>query len=51
MTARPGRIERSLRVDVPRPRGAATLTSAEFNRYKREIMAPMCEESLLAARS
>ena len=51
MTARPGRIKRSLPVDIPRPRGAATLTSAEFNRYKREIMALMREEALRAARS
>ena len=51
MTARPGRIKRSLPVDIPRPRGAATLTSAAFNRYKREIMALMREEALRAARS
>ena len=51
MTARPGRIKRSLPVAIPRPRGAATLTSAEFNRYKREIMDLMREESLRAARA
>ena len=48
MTARPGRIKRSLRNGIARPRGADTLTSAEFNRYKREIMALMREEALQA---
>ena len=49
MTARPGRIKQSLSIDIPRPRGAGTLTSADFNRYKREVMELMREESLQAA--
>ena len=49
MTARPGRIKRSLDIGIPRPRDADTLTSEEFNGYKREIMALMREESVRAA--
>lgn len=41
MTARPGRITRDIRIDLPRPRSIETLTSAEFTRYKAAIMAEM----------
>ncbi len=49
MTARPGSIKYSLPIDISRPRGADTLTSAVFNRYKREIMALMRDEAVQAA--
>ena len=49
MTARPGSIKCSLPIDMPRPRGADTLTSAVFNRYKRETMALMRDEAVQAA--
>ena len=49
MTARPGRIKRSLPIDIPRPRGADTLTAAGFNRYRRDIMALMRGDALQAA--
>ena len=38
MTARPGRITRRIRVDLPRPRPADLVTTPEFNTYKREVM-------------
>ncbi len=38
MSARPGRIERSLPIGIPRPRRPETLTSAGFTAYKREIL-------------
>ena len=50
MTARPGRIKRSLPIDIPRPRSTETLTSADFNRYKREILALMHDEAVRAER-
>ena len=50
MTARPGRIKRSLPIDIRRPRGTETLTSADFNRYKREILALMHDEAVRAER-
>ena len=46
MTARPGRIKRSLSIDIPRPRSADTLTSTDFIRHKREILALMRDEAL-----
>ena len=33
MTARPGRIKRSLSIDIPRPRGIDTVTSERFIEY------------------
>ena len=50
MTARPGRIKRSLPIDIPRPRGIDTLMSERFIEYKREILADMHDESVRAAR-
>ena len=37
MTERPGRIERVLKVDLPRPRGLAARKSPEFVRLADEI--------------
>jgi NitT/TauT family transport system ATP-binding protein len=39
MSARPGRIVRTIPIELARPRSIASLTSAEFTRYKAEIMA------------
>ncbi len=39
MSGRPGRILRTITIDLPRPRSIASLTSTEFMRYKAEIMA------------
>ncbi len=41
MTARPGRITRDIRIDIPRPRSINTLTSGDFTTYKAMIMAEM----------
>ncbi|MCU0818146.1 MAG: ABC transporter ATP-binding protein [Beijerinckiaceae bacterium] len=41
MTARPGRITRTIPITLPRPRSIDDLTSAEFNRFKALIMAEM----------
>lgn len=46
MTARPGRIKRRLRVDLPRPRPVELVTSSEFNAYKREVMELIRDEAL-----
>ena len=48
MTARPGRIKQSLNIDIARPRDAGTLTSLDFNDYKREILGMMREETVRA---
>ncbi|KAF7599888.1 MAG: ABC transporter ATP-binding protein [Candidatus Dactylopiibacterium carminicum] len=45
MTHRPGRIRELIKLDLPRPRDS---TSAEFNEYKRHILALIREESALA---
>jgi NitT/TauT family transport system ATP-binding protein len=39
MSARPGRIIRTIPIALPRPRSIASLTSPEFVAYKAEIMA------------
>ena len=41
MTARPGRITRDIRIDLPRPRSIDTLTTSGFTEYKAMIMAEM----------
>ena len=38
MTARPGRIQRSITVDLPRPRTLALRETPEFLRYTAEIV-------------
>ena len=49
MTARPGRIKKRLRVELPRPRTLEVTTSPFFNALKREVLALIREESLKAA--
>jgi NitT/TauT family transport system ATP-binding protein len=39
MSARPGKIERILKIDIPRPRRLAVRETAEFGRYTKEIRA------------
>jgi len=39
MSARPGRIVRTIPIDLPRPRSIASLVSPEFTAYKARIMA------------
>jgi NitT/TauT family transport system ATP-binding protein len=41
MSARPGRIIRTIPITLPRPRSIASLTSAEFVAYKARIMSDM----------
>jgi NitT/TauT family transport system ATP-binding protein len=48
MTARPGRIKKRLRVDLPRPRALEATTSPRFNELKREVLGLIREESLRA---
>ncbi|TMV69843.1 ABC transporter ATP-binding protein [Thioclava sp. BHET1] len=50
MSARPGRIKKSIPVDIPRPRALDTLTSAPFMALKREILGLMHNEAVLADR-
>ncbi|MBI1217644.1 MAG: ATP-binding cassette domain-containing protein [Rhodobacteraceae bacterium] len=50
MTARPGRIKKSIPIDIPRPRGIDTLTSAPFMALKREVLGLMHAEAVLADR-
>jgi NitT/TauT family transport system ATP-binding protein len=50
MTARPGRIKKSIDVRIPRPRAIEVTTSPEFNLLRREVLALIREESLNAAR-
>jgi len=49
MTARPGRIKKTIRVAIPRPRSIEVTTSPEFNRLRAEVFALIREESLRAA--
>jgi ABC-type nitrate/sulfonate/bicarbonate transport system ATPase subunit len=46
MSARPGRVKLELSVDLERPRGPELVTSADFIRLKRELLAAIEEESL-----
>jgi NitT/TauT family transport system ATP-binding protein len=41
MTARPGRIQREIQIDLRRPRSTLDLTNPEFMRFKAAIMAEM----------
>jgi len=41
MSARPGRIVRTIPITMPRPRSIASLTSAEFIGYKARVMSDM----------
>lgn len=49
MTARPGRIKKSIDVNIPRPRAIEVTTSPEFNALRREVLALIREESEQAA--
>jgi ABC-type nitrate/sulfonate/bicarbonate transport system ATPase subunit len=49
MTARPGRIKKSIDVRMPRPRSIESTTSPEFNALRREVLELIREESLRAA--
>jgi ABC-type nitrate/sulfonate/bicarbonate transport system ATPase subunit len=49
MTARPGRIKKSIAVGIPRPRAIEVTTSPEFNALRREVLALIREESEQAA--
>jgi NitT/TauT family transport system ATP-binding protein len=41
MSARPGRIIREIRIDLPRPRSIESLTAPAFMAYKAELMSEM----------
>jgi NitT/TauT family transport system ATP-binding protein len=49
MTARPGRIKKSIDVGIPRPRAIEVTTSPEFNALRGEVLALIREESEQAA--
>ena len=49
MTARPGRIKKSLEVRMPRPRSIELTTSPEFNALRREVLELIREETARAA--
>ena len=49
MTARPGRIKKSIEVRMPRPRSIELTTSPEFNALRREVLDLIREESVRAA--
>jgi NitT/TauT family transport system ATP-binding protein len=49
MTARPGRIKKTIAVDIPRPRAMEVTTTPEFNALRREVLALIREESQRAA--
>ncbi|MCL4425046.1 MAG: ATP-binding cassette domain-containing protein, partial [Firmicutes bacterium] len=49
MTARPGRIKATIRVDLPRPRGYEMKTSPVFSRLKLDILQLIREETIKAA--
>lgn len=48
MTARPGRIKKTITIPIPRPRPISVLTSAAFNSLKAEIWELIREESVSA---
>jgi len=49
MTARPGRIKKTIEVRIPRPRSIEVTTSPDFNRLRAEVFALIREESQRAA--
>jgi NitT/TauT family transport system ATP-binding protein len=49
MTARPGRIKKSILVPMPRPRSIELTLSPEFNALRREVLDLIREESVRAA--
>ena len=50
MTARPGRVKLELKIDLPRPRAPAIVTSPEFTGLKRRLLDVIEEESIKAFR-
>ncbi|HEY9287467.1 MAG TPA: ABC transporter ATP-binding protein [Candidatus Dormibacteraeota bacterium] len=51
MTNRPGRIRTTMRVDLPRPRSFAMVSSAEFAALRNQVVGIIHEESLKAVES
>jgi NitT/TauT family transport system ATP-binding protein len=49
MTARPGRIKKSIEVKLPRPRALEITATPEFNALRLEVLALIREESQRAA--
>ena len=49
MTARPGRIKKSIEVNLARPRAIEVTTTPEFNALRREVLGLIREESQRAA--
>jgi NitT/TauT family transport system ATP-binding protein len=49
MTARPGRIKKSIEVPMPRPRSIELTLSPEFNALRRQVLELIREESVRAA--
>lgn len=49
MSARPGKIQKSLDITIPRPRGIDVLTSPEFTNYKKTILSLMHSQTLRIA--
>jgi NitT/TauT family transport system ATP-binding protein len=49
MTARPGRVKKTIEVTIPRPRAIEVTTSPEFNALRREVLALIRDESRRAA--
>jgi NitT/TauT family transport system ATP-binding protein len=49
MTARPGRIKKSIPVPMPRPRSIELTLSPEFNALRREVLELIRDESVRAA--
>jgi NitT/TauT family transport system ATP-binding protein len=45
MTARPGRIKRSIEVRIPRPRAIEVTTSPDFNALRRDVLALIRQQS------
>lgn len=50
MSARPGRIKKEVRIDLPRPRDPSLVTSPKFTALVSEIWSELREESLRALR-
>jgi NitT/TauT family transport system ATP-binding protein len=48
MTTRPGRVKKTIRVDLPRPRSMKTLDAPEFLRLKKEVTDAVHEEAVKA---
>jgi NitT/TauT family transport system ATP-binding protein len=50
MTPRPGRIDRVIDIDLPRPRTLAMRESPEFNSYNRQILDLLLASGVLRER-